>query len=1200
MLIQDIFVKDIFRGINGVVKADQTDDASVWQELDEFVVTKELDKHLRDFFGWYIHAWEKIKNPDPAAKMGVWINGFFGSGKSHLLKVLSYLLRNRTHAYEGKEKKAVDFFEAKIKDPMLFADIKRAVRDETDVVLFNIDAKADHRTGRDLILRVFLKVLNELQGFSGDHPHIAHMERYAQSKGKLETFKAAFRRLTSTDWEQERDAYEFKSDETVQAFMEAFAQSQAAAEKWIIGAEANFAVTIENFCKWTKEYLDSKGPTHRMVFLVDEVGQFVGTESMLMLNLQSIVEGLGLSCLGRAWVVVTSQEDMDAILGEMKKNKKEDFSKIQGRFNAPLSLSSANVDEVIQARLLSKVPEAQGELKAIYPLKGDILKNQLSFRDCKMSFRQLRDGDDFVRNYPFVPYQFQLVQKIFEAIRKAGATGLHLARGERSMLDAFQSAAKVASPKVVGVLVPLYDFYPAIQSFLDTSVKKTIDLAGSDVALKPFDAQLLQVLFLIRYVADFKGNIDNLVTLCLDQIDCDRLALRRKIEESLGRLENISLINRSGDLYSFLTNEERDIAREIQQIELANGEDSRLLGELVFAEILKDARKHRYAANKMDFEYNRRVDGFPHGQQRDGLLMISILSPFSDDYDSYDRGRCILKSGDNGGEVWIRLGNEKSLGKEISSYLKTNKFITRKSDGNSPDTTKRILADIAAENLSRYERLAIALEGMLGAADYCVAGQGLKIKSTKLNDAVAEAFEYLIENTFLKMSFLKRLLPEPLRELYATLKANDIGKETLLIQVGENNPDALEDLRNQFELSALKSVPVVLNDVLEKRSLRPYGWGEGEVLVLLGRLLILGEIQLIMDNAIIPVEKAYEALTNNTKRRKILIKKRIVTNPKLIQDARLLGKELFKEMGPDGEDAITVFLRIKLGDWQSNLKNYQPLAETGNYPGKDEIQDGLIFLASLLGANENSKFIDRFLGVRKDLDDLAENHQNLYDFFSHMKPTWEKLRQNFTIFKLNQGDLILDTHAAPALRRMEEILRAPAPYGMLKEAETLISKVGAVNSQLLNTARLGASSEIDSKLASLAGDLDQAVAGESLKAAVKKPLMDLQKQVAKEESLAHIALAKSNCTNLFDVAIGKLEEWVEVQKEKEKEKEKEKAAEESVPLPPVVLKKQRVIKAGDLSGSSYLENQQQVDTFLQALRSELENALFENCRIQIR
>ena len=343
-----------------------------------------------------------------------------------------------------------------------------------------------------MILWVFLKVLNELQGYSGDYPHIAHME--------MRAFHGAYEKHTGLNWVQERDAYQFNRDEVVKALSETLGQSQTAAEKWIDGAEDNFSMSVENFCKWVKDYLDSNGPQHRIVFLVDEVGQFIGTDSHLMLNLQTITEELGTICRRRAWVVVTSQEEMDAVLGDMSKTKKQDFSKIQGCFFPPLSLSSANVDEVIQSRLLEKLPEVKADLETEFKSKGDVLKSQLTFKNCGMTFRQFKDGEDFVKNYPFAPYQFQLIQKIFESIRKARATGMHLAKGERPMLDAFQSAAKAVSLNEVGVLVPLYAFYPSIESFLDTAVKKTIDQAETNPSLGPFDIHLLQVLFRIRYV----------------------------------------------------------------------------------------------------------------------------------------------------------------------------------------------------------------------------------------------------------------------------------------------------------------------------------------------------------------------------------------------------------------------------------------------------------------------------------------------------------------------------------------------------------------------------------------------------------------------------------------------------------------------------------------------------------------------------
>ncbi len=442
MLIKNLFERDIFRPINGVVKADQLDDVSIQQELDEFVVTREMDQHIRRFFSSYLDAIDHKNDLDMAGKIGIWVSGFFGSGKSHFIKVLSYLLRNQQVTVGTQTRRAVEFFEGKIKDAMLLGDIKRAVASNTDVILFNIDSKASHKAGRDAILQVFLKVLNEMQGYSPDHPHIAHMERYLDEKGKLQKFRDAFQAATGSDWSKERDAYEFNRDQVIQAFSEATGQGLESSTKWIDNAEANFSLTVENFCKWVKEYLDTKSAGHRLIFLVDEVGQFIGTDSHLMLNLQTITEGLGVTCKGQAWIVVTSQEDIDAVLGEMKPPKSNDFSKITGRFKTRLSLSSANVDEVIQSRLLAKLPEVRPELETLFAQKGDIIKNQLTFTNVGMTLRPYKDTDDFVRNYPFAPYQFQLMQKVFEAIRKAGATGLHLSRGERSILDAFQSAGK--------------------------------------------------------------------------------------------------------------------------------------------------------------------------------------------------------------------------------------------------------------------------------------------------------------------------------------------------------------------------------------------------------------------------------------------------------------------------------------------------------------------------------------------------------------------------------------------------------------------------------------------------------------------------------------------------------------------------------------------------------------------------------------
>src|SRR6056297_3524637 len=178
MQIRSIFEKDIARPINGVVKADQLDESIIWQELDEYVVTRELGRHLRTFLSAYLESLDNASDPVIASRIGVWISGFFGSGKSHFLKILSYLLENR-QAHDpstGTEKRAVDFFADKITDSMLLGDIRRISGVDTDVILFNIDSRADASDGRTALLTTFWRIFNQHQGFCGDSLPLAEME----------------------------------------------------------------------------------------------------------------------------------------------------------------------------------------------------------------------------------------------------------------------------------------------------------------------------------------------------------------------------------------------------------------------------------------------------------------------------------------------------------------------------------------------------------------------------------------------------------------------------------------------------------------------------------------------------------------------------------------------------------------------------------------------------------------------------------------------------------------------------------------------------------------------------------------------------------------------------------------------------------------------------------------------------------------
>jgi hypothetical protein len=248
----------------------------------------------------------------------------------------------------------------------------------------------------------------------------------------------------------------------------------------------------------------------------------------------------------------------------------------------------------------------------------------------------------------------------------------------------------------------------------------------------------------------------------------------------------------------------------------------------------------------------------------------------------------------------------------LRTYLQTEKYVRQKNDGTQGDSGRKILRGFSDDNQERRSRLVALLGRMLAEADAYAAGQPLKPKATSPPAILDEALEYLVKNTFTRMGYLKRLNPDPSKEIQAILRSNDIGQQTLALDLEEGNKQAIEDVRNYVGLMAASNKQIVLHDMIEKRyTIRPYGWPDDEVLILVARLLVLGEISLMMDGALVPIDGAYKPLTTPASRRKITIHKRQTTDPKAVQAARSLGKDLFHEMGPDGEDALFAFLQAR-------------------------------------------------------------------------------------------------------------------------------------------------------------------------------------------------------------------------------------------------------------------------------------------------
>lgn len=1206
MKIRELFIKPIDRPINGVIKADQRDAESIWQELDEYVVTKQLTEYFRRFFDAFLAAADNPKDPVVSSRMGVWVSGFFGSGKSHFIKILSYLLENieAVDPKTGTPKRAAAFFdEHKIKDALLLADIQRAAKGSSDVILFNIDAKADSKSDRDVILQVFMRVFNEKLGYSGDAPHVAEMERYLVGKGAYEAFKAAFQEKNGSIWNKQRDAVDFLRDDVVYALAKARNMTEESAGRWFDNSRDDYKINIEGFAKLIRDYLDTKPAGHRVIFLADEVGQFIGDNTQLMLTLQTITEQLGTLCQGRAWVIVTSQEDIDAAIGETNKAKSQDFSKIQGRFHTRLSLASSNTDEVIGERLLSKTQAAHDALRDCFEKQGDIINNQLAFVGNSVSMRSYKDAAEFVACYPFAPYQFTLLQKVFESIRKVGATGMHLSKGERSLLDAFQSAAVCNAERGIDALVPIYDFYPSIESFIDTSAKRSIDEAPANPLLEPYDVQLLKALFLIRYIPDIiKPNVDNLATLCVDQIDADKLALKRKIQESLTRLENQRLVNRNGDLWCFLTNEERDVVRQIGHVEVSAVEKSRLLCELIYDEILGGTTKIRHRETKGDYEINRLLDSAPW-KNANHELSLEIVTPLGDDYEVMTDAKAVLRSVDR---ALIRLAESNRFDIELALFLQIDKFIDSPKASSAAASLKRILADRKDENRERRTRLVEQLSTALVNGDCYALGQKIPTKAASPSTQVDELVNYLISNTYTKLTYLKVRQADPIAEIKAVLTSDSIGQHALVLGGEEGNPLALNEMREYLQLKASQS-RVLLSEVVERFSGAPWGWKpEWEVVLLIARLFMAGEIKLVLEGSDLEPKSAIDPLTKSVRFKQVSILKRKSADAVQLKRAHDLHKELFSKYGREEEDGLVADFRGNLSQWQSELKEFSHAATTKHHPGKQTIDQALSRIAKQLAVRDPFEFVETILADKEAWLGMSEDIHVLTSFYKNQIATWRRMLEALQRFEPNRPALIKEPVAAGALQQLAVIRDNPAPYQQVNQIEPLIQSVDAVNVKLVNDKREHALLLLEKKIAEINQALDQAQASPDLRNRALYALQQIKLDISAQTSIPQILYSQDQAGIALDSAMDMIADALSkaaIQPPLAVKAPGDSATvihvEHTQATQTVSPKPAKVIRAADLSSKSYLETEVEVEEYLAKLRAELLAAIKAGQRARI-
>ncbi len=840
MTLKTIFNKPVDRPIEGVIKAD--DEASLRLEIEEYVLTNEVEKRLESFLDAY-------NNYEGAN--GVWVSGFFGSGKSHLLKMLALLLENRQ--IDGAS--ALDLFLPKCGDnEILRGDLKRAVAIPSKSILFNIDQKADviSKTQIDALLAVFVKVFDEMCGYYGKQGHIAQFERDLDSRGLYEQFKSAYESTAGRTWQKGREQALLEAKNIAKAYAQATGGDEASAMGILDKYRSQYRVSIEDFAEQVHAYIERQSPDFRLNFFVDEVGQYIAENVKLMTNLQTIAESLATKCRGRAWIVVTAQEDMDTVVGEMSRRKGNDFSKIQARFNNRMKLTSANVAEVIQSRLLTKNDEGVRLLTDLHQAQSNNFKTLFDFSDGSRHYKNFQDREHFVRSYPFIPYQFGLFQSSIQNLSQHNAfEGKHSSVGERSMLGVFQQVVIHIGGNATGRLATFDLMFEGVRTALKLQIQKAVIQAENHLG-DPFAVRLLKALFLVKYVNAFKPTVRNLCVLMLERFDEDLPALKKRVEEALNLLEQQTYIQRNGDVYSYLTDEEKDVEQEIKNTVVEHADVSAELEKIVFDHVIKQ-RKIRYDENGQDYPFSRKLDDRLHGREYE--LAIHVISPFHENAES----ESILRMQSMGrDELLILMPADERLVRDILMYKRTEKYIRQNISITQQEAVKRILTDKGFQNRERYAELQQRVQSLMGKAKLFVAGADIEIGSEDAQTRVLRGFHELISRAYPNLRMLRGI----------TYTENDIAKCLKHSQQGLFGNDATSLAESEQELLAFiqSNNPgwraYHAENLLEKFERKPYGWYYAAVLCTLANLCARGKVEVRADGNLLEEDELERALRN--------------------------------------------------------------------------------------------------------------------------------------------------------------------------------------------------------------------------------------------------------------------------------------------------------------------------------------------------
>lgn len=1013
MKLKDLYSKPINRAVNPAVSATKFDPETERIEIQEYVFTDEIINGL-------FRILDAIKNNKPYDHVGIWIDGYYGSGKSHFLKYLDYCITPSTREDAVSRLldavKAIDPLDEKHNlsfdyDELLSIAnwLKRAT---IDTCIFNLETSYDNSTDKKkAFLHVFWNEFNGKRGFNKFNITLAqNLEKPLAEKGVFEAFKERIAE-EGGDWNDPgmaADLIDNELDWVLDIAKElAPTLSVDSIRERIIKRDTN--MSIDRFGMELASYLKDKGDDYRLILLADEVSQFINKERDRYLNLQEIITKLSEACDNKVWVACTAQQDLSEIMDDCHiAEEKDKEGKIKGRFEVKVSLKGTQPEVITQKRILDKKEEVKPELAELYnKYKAGF---DLQFK-LPTSYSSYETQDDFVDYYPFVPYQFKLIMQVFNSFLNLGYVAKEVKGNERSIIKVIHSTAKTNADAELGKFISFDELYnnmfeEGLQARGQKAVDNALRMARTYQTDRPERTRLAvrvaNVLFMICNISQtdqlvFPATLDNVTSLLINDMETPRLNIKNEVEKVIEFLCDNNIIRReqgkngAPETYAFYSEEEMKVAQLIQ---------SQVVDNNTQAEQLKEIFNHYITALRNKEQYKTR--SFSVGltiKQRTFLSNnpdVQVEFVMDADYESAEQ---LALQNSNVNRMVYYVGpqyrDNKRLYNAFYWYCQANRYmatpVTSEDNKKTRDEFEK-RANELYDGIIRKE-----FEKIL---DTCPIISGLSVideaelGQKRGNDRYRVAMDKHLSSIYTKANLVDYpSMPRTTEQL----------KKAILRNVNPGDYEGmnavLTDAEHEVEIYLNKQFAEVnVSDVLAKFAKAPYGWDNICTLYIINELVRRHNRDYSYANN--PnVETSTVANRIVSESNKFTLRQAKVISPQVIQNFIAAWKDIFGISAvPTSTDSTQLFRACR--DIESDhslakfIKGYKDIEQQiAGYQFCQPIREAIDLYESWLNERDPLKFFNLVIAAKDEAKVLIDKCKEVVQFTHDQLDTYKQLIQ---------------------------------------------------------------------------------------------------------------------------------------------------------------------------------------------------------------